>query len=129
MRFFDNLTMVRKLALCLGVILALTLATNLVIYAKKNQVRETTNINEHTYKVIMASNNLVEAMINQETGLRGYLLTGRRDFLAPYDQGASDFDRAVTEARRLTSDNPGQQARLTDVDALARRWPALPPGS
>ncbi|WP_241823634.1 methyl-accepting chemotaxis protein [Sphingomonas sp. Sph1(2015)] len=96
--------------------------TNLVIYAKKNQVRETTNINEHTYKVIMASNKLVEAMINQETGLRGYLLTGRRDFLAPYDQGASDFDRAVTEARRLTSDNPGQQARLTDVDALARRW-------
>jgi methyl-accepting chemotaxis protein len=70
----------------------------------------------------MASNKLVEAMINQETGLRGYLLTGRRDFLAPYDQGASDFDRAVTEARRLTSDNPGQQARLTDVDALARRW-------
>ncbi|OMJ33086.1 hypothetical protein BSZ14_04625 [Sphingomonas sp. Sph1(2015)] len=122
MRFFDNLTMVRKLALCLGVILALTLVTNLVIYAKKNQVRETTNINEHTYKVIMASNKLVEAMINQETGLRGYLLTGRRDFLAPYDQGASDFDRAVTEARRLTSDNPGQQARLTDVDALARRW-------
>ncbi|GAM02263.1 hypothetical protein SP5_076_00450 [Sphingomonas parapaucimobilis NBRC 15100] len=106
----------------MGVILALTLATNLVIYAKKNQVRETTNINEHTYKVIMASNKLVEAMINQETGLRGYLLTGRRDFLAPYDQGASDFDRAVTEARRLTSDNPGQQARLTDVDALARRW-------
>ncbi|WP_052811567.1 methyl-accepting chemotaxis protein [Sphingomonas parapaucimobilis] len=98
------------------------MATNLVIYAKKNQVRETTNINEHTYKVIMASNKLVEAMINQETGLRGYLLTGRRDFLAPYDQGASDFDRAVTEARRLTSDNPGQQARLTDVDALARRW-------
>ena len=122
MRFFDNLTMVRKLALCLGIILALSLTTNFVIYTKKNQVRETTNINEHTYKVIMASNKLVEAMINQETGLRGYLLTANRDFLAPYDQGALDFDRAMKEARQLTGDNPGQQLRLTDVGALAKRW-------
>ncbi|QXT35986.1 CHASE3 domain-containing protein [Sphingomonas sanguinis] len=122
MRFFDNLTMVRKLTLCLGIILALTLVTNFVIYTKKNQVRETTNINEHTYKVIMASNKLVEAMVNQETGLRGYLLTANRDFLAPYVQGASDFDRAMKEARQLTSDNPEQQSRLTDVGALAQRW-------
>ncbi|WP_428970031.1 methyl-accepting chemotaxis protein [Sphingomonas sp. Xoc002] len=70
----------------------------------------------------MASNKLVEAMINQETGLRGYLLTANRDFLAPYDQGASDFDRAMTQARQLTRDNPGQQVRLTDVGALAKRW-------
>ncbi|WP_322538371.1 methyl-accepting chemotaxis protein [Sphingomonas sanguinis] len=122
MRFFDNLTMVRKLTLCLGIILALTLVTNFVIYTKKNQVRETTNINEHTYKVIMASNKLVEAMVNQETGLRGYLLTANRDFLAPYVQGASDFDRAMKEARQLTSDNPEQQSRLTDIGALAQRW-------
>ncbi|MDZ7280794.1 methyl-accepting chemotaxis protein [Sphingomonas sanguinis] len=70
----------------------------------------------------MASNKLVEAMVNQETGLRGYLLTANRDFLAPYVQGASDFDRAMKEARQLTSDNPEQQSRLTDIGALAQRW-------
>ncbi len=122
MRFFDNLSMVRKLTLCLGVILALTLTTNFVIYTKKNQVRETTSINEHTYKVIMASNKLVEGMVNQETGLRGYLLTADRNFLAPYTDGAADFDRAMKEARRLTSDNPQQQSRLTQIGALAQHW-------
>ncbi len=122
MRFFDNLSMVRKLTLCLGVILALTLTTNFVIYTKKNQVRETTSINEHTYKVIMASNKLVEGMVNQETGLRGYLLTADRNFLAPYTDGAADFDRAMKEARRLTSDNPEQQSRLTQIGALAQHW-------
>ena len=122
MRFFDNLSMVRKLTLCLGIILALTVTTNLVIYAKKNQVRETTNINEHTYKVIIASNKLVEAMVNQETGLRGYLLTADRHFLAPYVHGAADFARAMAEARRLTADNPEQQGRLTKIGALAQRW-------
>ena len=119
---FDNLSMVRKLTLCLGVILALTLTTNFVIYTKKNQVRETTSINEHTYKVIMASNKLVEGMVNQETGLRGYLLTADRNFLAPYTDGAADFDRAMKEARRLTSDNPQQQSRLTQIGALAQHW-------
>ncbi|WP_294271049.1 methyl-accepting chemotaxis protein [uncultured Sphingomonas sp.] len=114
--------MVRKLTLCLGVILALTLTTNFVIYTKKNQVRETTSINEHTYKVIMASNKLVEGMVNQETGLRGYLLTADRNFLAPYTDGAADFDRAMKEARRLTSDNPQQQSRLTQIGALAQHW-------
>ena len=122
MRFFDNLSMVRKLTLCLGVILALTLTTNFVIYTKKNQVRETTSINEHTYKVIMASNKLVEGMVNQETGLRGYLLTADRNFLAPYTDGAADFDLAMKEARRLTSDNPQQQSRLTQIGALAQHW-------
>ena len=122
MRFFDNLSMPRKLILCLGLILALTLLANFVIYTKQNQVRETTAINEHTYKVIAASNKLVEAMVNQETGFRGYLLTADRAFLAPYTQGSADFDKAIDEARGLTSDNPQQQTRLAQVAALARRW-------
>ncbi|GAA3264687.1 hypothetical protein GCM10020258_31420 [Sphingomonas yabuuchiae] len=49
-------------------------------------------------------------------------MTANRDFLAPYDQGALDFDRAMKDARQLTGDNPGQQLRLTDVGALAKRW-------
>nr|WP_277813627.1 CHASE3 domain-containing protein [Sphingomonas melonis] len=114
--------MPRKLILCLGLILALTLLANFVIYTKQNQVRETTAINEHTYKVIAASNKLVEAMVNQETGFRGYLLTADRAFLAPYTQGSADFDKAIDEARGLTSDNPQQQTRLAQVAALARRW-------
>ncbi|WP_294333383.1 methyl-accepting chemotaxis protein [uncultured Sphingomonas sp.] len=95
---------------------------NFVVYTKKNQVRETTAINEHTYKVILASSKLIEAMVNQETGLRGYLLTDNRNFLAPYAQGGADFAETVKTARRLTSDNPEQQARLAEIAALARRW-------
>ena len=122
MRFFNDLSMPRKLALCLGILLAMTLCVNVVIYTKQNEVHETTAINEHTYKVIAASNKLVEAMVNQETGFRGYLLTGDRAYLAPYVQGEADFARGMTEARTLTADNPAQQARLADIATLAARW-------
>ncbi len=122
MSFFDNLSMPRKLAFCLGILLMLSLAANFVIFAKQDQVSDTTAINEHTHNVIAASNKMVEAMVNQETGFRGYLLTGNRDFLAPYTQGQADFARALGEARTLTVDNPGQQTRLADVAALATTW-------
>ena len=122
MSFFDNLSMPRKLAFCLGILLMLSLAANFVIFAKQDQVSETTAINEHTHKVIAASNKMVEAMVNQETGFRGYLLTGNRDFLAPYSRGQADFARALGEARSLTVDNPAQQTRLADVAALATTW-------
>ncbi len=122
MSFFDHLSMPRKLAFCLGIILMLSLAANFVIFAKQDQVSDTTAINEHTHKVIAASNKMVEAMVNQETGFRGYLLTANRDFLAPYTQGQADFAGALGEARTLTVDNPAQQTRLADIAALAASW-------
>ena len=122
MRFFNDLSMPRKLALCLGILLAMTLCVNFVIYTKQNEVRDTTAINEHTYKVIAASNKLVEAMVNQETGFRGFLLTGNSDYLTPYSQGQDAFAQAMTEARTLTIDNPAQQARLADIATMAAGW-------
>lgn len=35
MRFFNNLSMPRKLAVCLGIILALALVANLIIFSKQ----------------------------------------------------------------------------------------------
>ena len=122
MSFFDHLSMPRKLTFCLGIILLLSLTANFVIFTKQDQVRDATTINEHTHKVIAASNRMVEAMVNQETGFRGYLLTADRNFLAPYVEGKADFTRALGEARALTIDNPAQQARLADIAALAASW-------
>ena len=56
MSFFDHLSMPRKLTFCLGIILLLSLTANFVIFTKQDQVRDATTINEHTHKVIAASN-------------------------------------------------------------------------
>ena len=55
-------------------------------------------------------------MQSAETGQRGYLLTGRTDYLTPY---RDDIARAIqlrAELLRLTANNANQQVRL---DALA----------
>jgi signal transduction histidine kinase len=64
------------------------------------------------------ANQLSAALLNQETGLRGYLLTGRREFLDTYEQGRQQQDQAVAGLRR--SGVPDDPQAATDLDAVLR---------
>jgi signal transduction histidine kinase len=65
---------------------------------------------------------LETALVNQETGVRGYGLSGRRDFLQPYRQGVTDERTALDRLDRLTADDPRGRADLATVRRLADRW-------
>lgn len=67
---------------------------------------------------------LGRAYVDQETGLRGFMLTGNPTFLEPYSQGSADADRLVTVLRsNLAGDIEGSQ-QLTAVVAAATAWTA-----
>ncbi|MFD5814205.1 CHASE3 domain-containing protein [Streptomyces sp. NPDC127038] len=55
---------------------------------------------------------LESALLNQETGIRGYGLTGTPDFLTPYGQGLTD---QATYTTRLTELLHGDAAALKDL--------------
>ena len=118
----NNISIPKKLMLALGLIILTILSVNTVIYLKSSEVRQTTFWNDHTLKVIAASNDIVANMVNQETGFRGFLLSGEQKFLEPYKSGWEGFGKAWGEAKSLTSDNPAQQQRLEDVRKLAETW-------
>ncbi|MGW3988443.1 sensor histidine kinase [Streptomyces sp. NPDC004830] len=65
---------------------------------------------------------LEAALVNQETGIRGYGLSGRSDFLSPYQQGEADQDAALRRLRPLVENDEGARADLAEVEKLARRW-------
>jgi methyl-accepting chemotaxis protein len=118
----NNLSILKKLVLSLGLIILTSLAVNTVVYLKSSEVRDTTFWNDHTMKVIAAANNIVASMVNQETGFRGYLLSGEDKFLEPYRSGWEDFTKSWNEAKTLTSDNPVQQQRLDEIHQMAEKW-------
>ncbi|NUT52001.1 MAG: histidine kinase [Saccharothrix sp.] len=63
------------------------------------------------------------ALANQETGVRGYVLTANRDFLSPYTEGQQAEHAAVASARSLLSDvRPDLVHDLEEVDRLAAAW-------
>ncbi|WP_328451926.1 sensor histidine kinase [Amycolatopsis sp. NBC_00438] len=59
---------------------------------------------------------LSSALVDQETGIRGYLLTRQQEFLEPYRAGLADQDRAVAELRRLGATPDTAEGR--DLDAV-----------
>ena len=63
------------------------------------------------------------ALANQETGLRGYVLTANRNFLTPYTEGQQAELDAVESARSLLSAaRPDLVRELDEVERLAAGW-------
>ncbi len=63
------------------------------------------------------------ALLNQETGVRGYALSGQQAFLAPYTQGhAAEMSALATLRGLLGQLPPGSQAELTSVTNQAHYW-------
>jgi signal transduction histidine kinase len=62
------------------------------------------------------------ALINEETGVRGYTITGQKDFLQPYDQGSSDAPADEAMLRGLTAPYPALRADLKVMLDRADRW-------
>ncbi|WP_456717107.1 CHASE3 domain-containing protein [Bradyrhizobium sp. USDA 4353] len=76
----------------------------------------------HTYQVIDQTKALVSAMVDAETGVRGFLVGGTDNFLEPYKNSDVAFKKALTEVKQLTSDNPTQQRRFDEIAKAAASW-------
>ncbi|MCZ2825699.1 MULTISPECIES: hybrid sensor histidine kinase/response regulator [unclassified Modestobacter] len=62
------------------------------------------------------------AMINQETGLRGYLVTREDRFLQPYYQGVADLAELDAELAGLAAEDDGLREELAGLQATEARW-------
>ena len=76
----------------------------------------------HTYTVIGQANDILSAAVDMETGMRGYLLAGQEDFLAPYTNGAAKFYTLVASLSETVNDNPAQVQLLAEVEQTIREW-------
>src|SRR5690348_4519892 len=75
---------------------------------------------EHSHVVARATDRVLADLLDAETGQRGFLLTGRADYLAPFTAAAPAVSGVIANLRALTADNPAQRERLARLDGLAR---------
>ena len=60
-------------------------------------------------------NSLVKSLLDAETGERGYLLTERREYLAPYQQGSSDSRALLAWLHDFYSRDPKTATTMTEL--------------
>ncbi|RQH12035.1 CHASE3 domain-containing protein [Bradyrhizobium sp. RP6] len=122
MSWINNLRISIKVSAVFVAICLVVAGSTGAIYNSLSVMSSTAKMTVHTYEVLEQLSGLVSAMVNQETGVRGYLVSGDAGFLAPYEAGQKQFQAAAAKVGSLTSDNATQQKRLDQVRAFASDW-------
>jgi methyl-accepting chemotaxis protein len=122
MSTFTNFTIARKLVVAFSAVIAVMIATSFMVYQKLSFIQTSAGWTTHTYLVLETLDATMAAMVDQETGLRGYLVSGDDHFLDPYRKGGEAYAAAFLKVKELTSDNPTQQARLDAMNQFAQSW-------
>jgi signal transduction histidine kinase len=66
-------------------------------------------------EVLVVANHLERLVVDLETGLRGYLITGQREFLEPSETAQASFAEQAATLQQLVADNPAQLARAQRI--------------
>jgi methyl-accepting chemotaxis protein len=80
---------------------------------------------DHTDIVISRIYEAQKVMIGAESGLRGFQLTGDRDFLTIFESSRASIPKALDELRGLTLDNTHQAPRIDSMRDMTDHWASL----
>ena len=104
--------------------LVLAVAVGVVAFAVWAVSETQRSTAERVFDESRAAARMQTAMLDQETGLRGFALTRERPYLQPFIDGVRDFNDAAADARELAAN--GEQRRLIGrVTRAANRWRQL----
>ncbi len=79
---------------------------------------------ERSFTQTRAAEGMLTGMLDQETGLRGFALTRREDFIEPFTRGTGAFARAAATARRSAGESRRRELVFRQV-GIATRWHRL----
>jgi CHASE3 domain-containing protein len=79
-------------------------------------------LTQRSDQVLAHSARLRELLVDRETSLRGYLLSGDRTFLGPLERADARLVDTEQRLRVLLRADPDQRARLEIVERMAREW-------
>jgi len=118
----SNTSIRTRLYMAFGAMTLVMIVVCSLFYMGFNRVTQASKLNVHTYQVVEGLNKVTESLLNMETGLRGYALSGQTQMLAPFNQGKQAFSDYTASTHQLTQDNPVQQQRLVDLESRQKNW-------
>ena len=108
----------RLTGLMVAIVAAILFGAAEVVTEKWSSVRHAQSQIDRVFDpAALVSRQLLSDFVDQETGERGYIITGDRSYLAPYREGLAGSRRDLARLRSLLGEDP---ALLADVNAVAR---------
>lgn len=101
-------------------LVAVVVVTVCLLYAFQRQRSVAVRSADSAESVVSA----LTAMLDQETGVRGFLNTGREEFLQPYVSGHADYEQARLAVDKAAGRDQSSVRLARAEDAAARDWQA-----
>ena len=122
-RGWGGWTLARRLRAALFTLCVLLLLSGLVLVVVLRQAdRALSDQSQQTFPARVAASQLLTSLVDQETGLRGYALTGDKRFLEPYRRGLVDEQAIRAQLDRYVRPGDPARLRLLTVDAAITAW-------
>jgi len=80
---------------------------------------------EHTDRVTRAASDIQRRVVDMETGMRGYVISGDENFLEPYESALPRVAADLSNLRELVSDNNQQVERVERIRSIESAWEAF----
>lgn len=119
---FTNLKTKTKILLGISAPLSLLVVLGATSLFSIDKIVTSNKSVEHTFNVLENSAAIVGSAVDMETGMRGYLLSGKEGFLTPYNNGEKATYSGIKQLSITVSDNPAQVARLAEMKKVLKEW-------
>ena len=109
----------------MGSVVALLVVIPVLTYRNTNQLNEDARWVAHTQEVLGLTADVLLTLVDAETGQRGFIITGKDDFLQPYNAALGRLDERLAKLKDKTQDNPRQQDDIRKLKAMTTKCLAL----
>jgi len=98
-------------------LVAITISAVFALFGNHQRANIQADIQRH-FQMVRGLNEVVTLMVNAETGMRGYLLTKRDEFLQPHATASQKLPSAMSDLRALAEAEPSHDPRLNKLRLL-----------
>ena len=117
-----NLSLRARLTAGSSIPVAMILIITALVFSSVHALLNANHWVIHTYKAIDSGRTILGSMVDMETGMRGFLVAGKDEFLEPYHTGQKVFSERTAQLKQTVSDNPAQVERLNKIIKMEEAW-------
>ncbi len=120
LRFARTPSIGRSIVALMAGAMLLLLAVNAATFVMIQRTAAFNDQVERSHQVRRAAGALLLSLVDAETGQRGFLLTGRPEFLDPYNRADRSVPEHIEELERLTRGDPLLEGQIAPMLEAAR---------
>ncbi len=112
----------RNLIISSSVSMLILLVSSTASFLSIRNLRDSNALINHTQTVISNLNGVTESLLNAQTSMRGFLITGKEENLERYKGSKAITDSLLQEIKMLTEDNSDAQKAIAEILPINEKY-------